>query len=195
MVAAALLLTACIPNNVRQGDTAVYVFATPTGEWPERPALHDVHVTAPSWLGSSAMQYRLRYHEPDRRQAYVESRWAAAPAELLEQALRRRMLSRDTGTVGKGCSVEVQLDEFEQSFDSAQVSRIVIAARAVLRSHADQPFARQSLIVERTAPTPDARGGVAATSLAVQGLSDELGDWLRLLAHDIPTLDERCRGR
>lgn len=37
-----------------------------------------------------AMQYRLAYAEPERRQAYAGSRWAAVPAELIEQVVVRR---------------------------------------------------------------------------------------------------------
>lgn len=194
MILAATLLAGCVPNMVRQGEMAVYVFGPPTGEWRGGLPLEDVHVTAPSWLGSPAMQYRLRFDDAERRRGYTESRWAAPPAELLEQVLRRWMLARDAGASGLGCRLHVQLDELEQIFDAPESSRAVLAVRAVLKSRGDMQLARQSFILERTAPTADARGGLKAVSAAVQGLADEMNDWLSQVKQASPALAERCRG-
>jgi cholesterol transport system auxiliary component len=43
------------------------------------------------------MQYRLAYAQATRRQAYVESRWAAQPAQLVELALKRAIRTGEAG--------------------------------------------------------------------------------------------------
>ncbi|MDP2794079.1 MAG: ABC-type transport auxiliary lipoprotein family protein [Sulfurisoma sp.] len=171
----ALLLAGCVPNTVRQGDMATFDFGDPLGGWPA-PALRGVTVAAPSWLGTAAMQYRLDGSEPSRRRAFADSRWAAPPAELLEQALRRRALATDAGAA-LPCRLRVDLDEFVQAFDAAQSSRIVLAVRASLLCRDEQPAASRSFVVERPAGG-DARSGVAAASLAVQDLSAKLAGWV-----------------
>lgn len=174
-MAAALLLAGCVPNTVRQSDAAAFDFGEAAGGW-NAPALRGVDVAAPSWLGTAAMQYRLAYSDPARRRAYADSRWAAPPAELLEQALRRRALGA-SGTV-LGCRLRVELDEFVQSFDSAQSSRIVLAVRATLLSRNEQALASRAFAVERPAASADAGGGVTAAAAAVQGLAADLAGWV-----------------
>lgn len=182
----ALLLAGCVPNNVRQGEAAVFDFGDPAGGWAA-PALRGVDVAAPSWLGTAAMQYRLDYSEASRRRAYADSRWAAPPAELLEQALRRRALAA-AGPV-LGCRLRVELDEFVQAFADAQSSRIVLAVRATLLSRNEQALASRAFRLERPAASADARGGVAAAAAAVQGLAADLSGWI---AAEKSALATRC---
>jgi cholesterol transport system auxiliary component len=174
---AALALAGCVPNNVRQGEAAAYDFGTGTGTgpWPG-PGLRKLDVAAPSWLGTAAMQYRLAYNEGARRRAYLDNRWAAPPAELLERALRARAVDAGSGPAS-GCRLRLELDEFAQVFDTAQASRLVVAVRARLLSRAEQPLAARGFSVERPAGA-DARAGVAAASAAVQELGDRLAAWL-----------------
>jgi cholesterol transport system auxiliary component len=50
------------------------------------------------------MQYRLAYAQATRRQAYVESRWAAQPAQLVELALKRAIRTGEAGLAAPaGC--------------------------------------------------------------------------------------------
>lgn len=93
--------------------------------------LRNVEVVVPPWLASTAMQYRLAYAQATRRQAYVESRWAAQPAQLVELALKRAIRTGEAGA-GGACRLRVELDEFAQVFDGEAVSRGVVEARAVL---------------------------------------------------------------
>lgn len=183
---AALALAGCVPNTVRQNEAAVFDFGAPAGGWPA-PALRKLDVAAPSWLGTSAMQYRLAYTDAARRRAYVDSRWAAPPAELLERSLRRRAVDA-AAQPASSCRLRLELDEFVQVFDTAQASRQLLAVRARLLSRGEQPLAARSFTVERPAGA-DARGGVAATAAAVQELGDQLAAWL---AAEKSALATRC---
>lgn len=190
VLAAALLLGGCVPNNVRQDDAALFDFGEAAAPW-NAPALRGVDVVAPSWLGTPAMQYRLGYADSSRRRAYVESRWAAPPGELIEQALRRHALAAaGTGNDGAlACRLRVDLDEFVQAFDSARSSRVVLALRASLVSRNEQPVASRAFALERPAASADARGGVAAAAAVVQGLTGEVAAWI---AGEKSALATRC---
>jgi hypothetical protein len=45
-------------------------------------------VSAPAWLDSPSITYRLAYLDAARPQAYADSRWVASPAELIAVRLR-----------------------------------------------------------------------------------------------------------
>jgi cholesterol transport system auxiliary component len=157
-------------------------------------ALRDVVVVAPSWLASQAMQYRLLYDQPAQRRSYADSRWVAPPAELLETALRRAVVSSETALSGAGCKLRIDLDELIQAFPSAAESNAVIEARgSLLAPRTDRLLARKRFSLMRPAPAADARGGVAATAAATQALSAELRDWLRHIDRE-GSLAQRCAG-
>lgn len=186
-----LLLGGCVPNNVRQDDGALFDLGEPSPPW-HAPALLGVDVLAPSWLGTSAMQYRLAYlgnGEGARRRAYADSRWAAPPAELIEQALRRHALVAGGKGEALGCRLRLDLDEFVQTFDAAQKSRVVLALRASLTSRNSETVARRGFALERAAISADAGGGVAAAAAAVQGLTGDLATWI---ASEKSALVTRC---
>lgn len=193
VLTAALLLGGCVANTVRQDEAAVFDLGETAGPW-QAPALRGVDVAAPSWLGTAAMQYRLAYVDGSRRRAYVESRWAAPPAELVELALRRRAVASSAGgdAMPVDCRLRIDLDEFVQTFDSAQSSRVVLALRARLVSRNEQPLASRAFKLERAAASADARGGVVAATAAVQALGAELSEWLAALAREKSALATRC---
>ena len=174
-LAAVLLLAGCAPNTVRQNEAAVFDFGVAAAGWAA-PALQRIDVAAPSWLGTPAMQYRLAYTDGARRRAYADSRWAAPPAELLEQALRRRAVAAG-GEAALPCRLRLELDELVQTFDSPQASRLGLAVRAALICHGEQTLAARSFAVERPAGS-NAQGGVAAAAAAVEELGKQLAAWV-----------------
>ncbi len=194
VLTAALLLGGCVANTVRQDEAAVFDLGETAGPW-QAPVLRGVDVAAPSWLGTAAMQYRLAYVDGSRRRAYVDSRWAAPPAELIELALRRRAVASTAvgGAVSVDCRLRIDVDEFVQTFDSAQNSRVVLAVRARLVSRNEQPVASRAFTLERPAASADARGGVVAATAAVQTLGGEMSDWLAALAGEKSALVTRCQ--
>lgn len=189
LAAAVLLLTACAAPT-KPPSPAAYDLGMADVAW--RPAglpLRGVGVFAPSWLAGTAMHYRLLYADGLRREAYVESRWAAPPGELIERAL-----SRQTPAQGGGCRLRLDLDELAQVFDAPQASRVVLEARASLVApRRDAVLVRQAFAVAAPAAGADARGGAAAAAAAVRTLGGELGAWLARVAGENPTLAERCR--
>lgn len=168
-----LLLAGCVAGPRRPPALAEYDLRPPGGQ-PESTAVGAVDVRSPSWLDTSAMQYRLAYENGARRFAYAESRWVAPPGELLAQALRRSLVN-GTGS----CRLRVDLDEFLQVFDSQAKSRAVIEARAELLAPRDgSVLSRRAFAVARPTGSADARGGAAAFNAGIAELAVGLGEWL-----------------
>ncbi|ATE62579.1 ABC-type transport auxiliary lipoprotein family protein [Thauera sinica] len=143
-----------------------------------------VDVVAPSWLGSSAMQYRLAWKQPDRRRNYVESRWVAPPADMLAQSLGRALRAGDDGGNGAAsrCRLRLELDEFIQVFETEQRNHVRLVVRAqLLPPRGVLPLAAHEFSRDDAAGTPDAEGGVAAARAAVRGLTADLAGWLGAL--------------
>jgi cholesterol transport system auxiliary component len=153
--------------------------AGPAGSNPRAIALRSVDVVAPTWLDAPAMQYRLAYADPARRDSFAESRWVAPPPELLQLALRRQLSGAESRTAPGACRLQIEVDEFVQVFDSAQSSSGVIELRAaLLLGRADAPVARKAFRASRPAPSADARGGVAALAGATGDVAGAIRDWL-----------------
>lgn len=141
-------------------------------------------VPAP-WLASNAIQYRLTYTQATRRQFYLESRWAAQPAQLMELAVKRSLKANQTAVATSGCRLRIDLDEFAQVFEAEGVSRGVVETRAVLLApRTDQLIASRSFAVARAAPSADAVGGVVALREGVLQLNQDLLDWLDALDNE-----------
>jgi cholesterol transport system auxiliary component len=169
--ATTLLLLGCTGNTVQRADVTRFDFGPRTVSPVADTGISGVDVVTPSWLSGSTMQYRLLYFEAARRLDYAESGWVAPPAELLKQSLKHRL------AVGVGrCRMRIELDEFIQIFDSPQSSRFLMEGRATL--FADQSVvAGRAFNLARPASTADAKGGVAAASVADMALGDELTVW------------------
>lgn len=175
---AALLLAGCGVGSKSISNLAYYDLGAVQPAPNNRivASLRSIDVFAVSWLDSSAMQYRLLNAASQRRQNYAESRWVAPPAELVGQALRKRMLS---GEAGGACRLRVDLDEFVQFFDSAKASRAVLEARVqLLAPSGGDILARRSFSLSQPAASADASGGAAAMAGAVDAFARDLHDWL-----------------
>jgi len=196
LILSVFLLAACVGNPPRQAEIASYDLGSHTLTWtsPGFPVAA-VNVKASSWLESPAQLYRLTYADDLRRRSYTESRWVAAPAELLERALQQRIIFGQPDFSGPGCRLRLALDELEQRFDSPQSSKVLLEVRASLLSpQGDAPLAKHAFKIEKPAPTADARGGVAATRAAAQALADELAQWLAEVTRERPQTVAACKG-
>jgi cholesterol transport system auxiliary component len=152
----------------------------PQGNTPVPVAvpLVGIDVVAPSWLSSSAMQYRLIPQHPLERRAYTNSRWAGMPSEMLRIVLGR-VVEAQPATNGSGCRLRVDVDEFIQRFDTVDTSVALIELRAsLLAPRTDAVMASQTFAVEVPAPTADAAGGVIAMRAGVNQLAVDAGRWL-----------------
>lgn len=116
------------------------------------------------------MHYRLAWRSPAEIAPFANSRWAAAPAELV-----RKQLLRASGEGGK-CRLDLELQEFTQVFASAQASEARIELRASL-VHAAGSSSRSVTVVEPNAGA-DAASGAAAFVRATDRAVGELGAWI-----------------
>ena len=181
LVAGLALLAGCGTVGTLPKAITLHDFGPP-GKVIYAPAipLRLLEVRAPSWLGSSGMQYRFDDAADQRRLTYTENRWVAAPAELIQTAMRRAF---DLALPdGGGCLLRIELDEFSQVFDSPTTSHGVIDARALLISpRADALLAESRITVSAEAASPNAAGGAAALRDASHQLIGEVADWLGTL--------------
>ncbi len=190
---ASLLLAAC-GGNLRSPEVIRYDFGNSAARQAGSPIpIAGVEVQATPWLSGPAMHFRLAYSEPLRRQSYAESRWAAAPADLLEAFVKRRIVVNQADYKGSGCRLQLGLDELEQNFEEPQSSKLVLEVHARLTPlQSTEVLSKASFLIQKPAPSPDARGGAMAARDAVQALTGDLGNWLAETARTKPALVERC---
>ncbi|MDP1652515.1 MAG: ABC-type transport auxiliary lipoprotein family protein [Rhodocyclaceae bacterium] len=190
-----LFLSACVGNPPRSADIARHDLGDMPGNAPAFGIpIAVVEVRAAAWLDSPAQFYRLAYADVTRRAAYAGSRWVAPPGELLERWLQRRSAFGQAAPGGPGCRLRLALDELEQRFAAPQSSEAVLEVRATLLPlHGEAVLAKRAFRIVKAAPTPDARGGVAATRAAADALSGELAQWLAELARERPQAVSICK--
>ena len=143
--------------------------------------VHDV--SAPAWLDSPLIHYRLAYQDAARPQSYADSRWVMSPVALLTQRLRGQLAASGSGGIvlpGDSArahhALRVELDEFAQVFDSPGKSRAVVRLRVSMVGNRVL-LAQRNFQVERPASTPDAEGGVRALIGASDEAIDQLIGW------------------
>lgn len=195
MISVAFVLSGCLGNPPREGGMAIYDLGSPRiTTRPERIPLVALEVSAAPWLDTPAQLYRLRYSDGFRRHQYAGSRWAAPPAELIERFLQREILFAQSEGEAAGCRLSLALDEFEQRYETQEISDFVLEARAMLLApRGERVLAKQAFQIRRPAATPDAVGGVAAARGAVEDLVAGLDKWLAELAQTRPPLVAACK--
>lgn len=178
----ALLLAACAGGARNSPTPGVYDFGMPSallsanGAWSKTA----LEIKAPYWFDSPSIEYRLLYEDPLKLREYAGSRWAGAPTQLLGQRLRQQLgVAGSTSNAAVDCLLRLDLQEFSQVFDSPQQSRAVLHGSVVLLSAKRLQLAARQIVIEQAAPTPDARGGVAALVAASEELGRQIADWLR----------------
>ncbi|MBT0962000.1 ABC-type transport auxiliary lipoprotein family protein [Denitromonas iodatirespirans] len=197
-LAAALMLAAlggCGSFGVIPEPFSIYDIG-PQGNAPVAVAvpLADIEVVSPSWLSSSAMQYRLVPEHALERRAYTNSRWAGMPSEMVRIVVGRVIQAKPASN-GSGCRLRVNVDEFIQRFDSVSTSAAVIELRAsLLAPRTDALLAQEAFEVEVPAPSADAAGGVVAMRAGVNQLATATARWLGALGEG-PAGDDSIRAR
>ena len=141
-------------------------------------------VRAAPWLDGTGIDYRLAYGDPLRRSQYADSRWAAQPALLLAQQLRRQIGFAAVDSVAADCVLRVELQEFSQVFATPLASQGVLQGQVSLIDGKRRLIAGQALNIERPAPIPDAAGGVQALVQTGQELGRQLAAWLDRLERE-----------
>jgi cholesterol transport system auxiliary component len=178
-------LTSCALGPQR--EPAVSYDLGPPGSGAAPPAIPALllvpEVSAPAWLDSSGIVYRLSYDNSARPQAYAASRWVAPPPALLTHRLRSRLAGTGgilTGSDGVRAdyALRVELEDFSQSFSSPTASRVTLRARTSLVRLADRALIAQEVFtVGKDAPSADARGAVAGLGQASDEFIETLARW------------------
>lgn len=145
---------------------------------------------------STAVLYRLGYVDAQALYAFAYARWSQPPAVLVQQRLRevlsqgRTVLSSEGGALaplvqGRPVPVlQLSLEEFTQTFSSAQQSDGVVRVRATLveplRS-GDVLLGQKVFAVRQPATSANAAGGVQALAQATDQVGAQLQQWLAQL--------------
>ncbi|MFM0738323.1 ABC-type transport auxiliary lipoprotein family protein [Paraburkholderia xenovorans] len=149
------------------------------------PPVKILDVTAPDTLESDKLIYRLNYADAQQMASYANSHWTMAPSQLLTQRLRNALSSRGivlTGADGVRAPVlKVELNEFEQVFDSRSESHGAITARATLTQNG-KVIGQRTFIARAPASSADAAGGAQALAAASDDLVAQLSAWLGVQA-------------
>lgn len=138
-----------------------------------------LEVLAAPWLDAPYIDYRLVYEDPLKRRQYSSSRWAAPPASLLAQHLRRQLgVASVNSGVAAGCLLRIELQEFSHVFSMPNDSRGVLQGQVSVIDGKRRMVAGRAVRIETPAATADARGGVAALVVAGTELGRQIFAWL-----------------
>jgi cholesterol transport system auxiliary component len=194
-LSAALLacaLAGCAGGARNETAAAVYDFGQPAGTKTEAAELRAdalagrlaLEVSAAAWLDGQGIDYRLAYGDPLRRGQYADSRWAAPPAQLLAQQLRRRFGFAAADGVAAACVLRVELQEFSHVFTLPSTSQGVLQGQISLIDGKRRLIAGRAVGIERPAREPDAAGGVQALVEASGELGRQIAGWLDRLERE-----------
>jgi len=177
----------CSYQLVSKGELVAYDFGPAAAARKSQPRLTKpllvYDVVAPAWMNSTSIYYRLAYRDASRPQAYADSRWMTAPAELLGARLRQRLADAGAGVIVSGdglrapAALRVELDEFTQVFEAPERSRAVVRLRASLVG-ARALIAQRSFSAQKAAASQNAEGGVHALAEASDEAIEQLLDWV-----------------
>jgi cholesterol transport system auxiliary component len=188
----ALLLHGCAGVARNETPAAVYDFGQPAGAEAESAGFYAdalaerlaLEVGAAPWLDGQGIDYRLAYGDPLRRGQYADSRWAAPPAQLLAQQLRRQIGFAAAGSVAAACVLRVELQEFSHVFTLPSTSQGVLYGQISLIDGKRRLIAGRAVGIERPAREPDAAGGVQALVEASGELGRQIAGWLDRLEQE-----------
>lgn len=186
----AMLMNGCaVPGPTQRPDT--YDFGLPPATLADsQSAIKPVNsklilavadVQAPRRLESLYLYYRLAYTDVQASKPYANSRWAMPPPQLITSRLKDR-LAQDANVlssndVAADMSLRLELETFDQIFDTPASSKGVVRLRASLL-HDRKLVAQQLFSSEQPAKTADAVGGVHALTLATDTVLNEVAAWV-----------------
>lgn len=158
----------------------------PQASLPIHAIIQTAEISAPVWLDTQAIRYRLAYHDPAQTYAYANSRWAAPPAKLLTERIRQHIAayhSRIDNVISNGLPasylLRIELSEFVQIFGQPHSSQVMIEWRAHLFERTTQSIvAQRNFSLTGSTETADAAGAVKAFIRLSDKLAGELTEWL-----------------
>jgi len=196
-----MLLSGCTIIPKPESTTATYNFAVYASHEKRPSNLQSTqngkkilvpNATAPQWLDTPAIHYRLAYHSAVQTLTYANSRWSSPPAFLLTQQIKERIASGTHHLVIKDSSVaiadfelHIELEEFSQIFDSLSESHVSVRFRASVVNNAHRLIAQKIFSTIQPSPEANAAGAVNAFAIVSDRLVDELVDWLNTTIDNI----------
>ncbi len=186
VIAVAGALAACTPARHESAPIRYFDFGPePVRSAPGIPALLQVPgVTAPEWLESTAIEYRLAYRDPQAVYTYVTGRWVAPPNSLLTSRLKSALgsgggVTSPADSIRAGCIVRVALEDFSQTFDSVHTSHVTVRARASLVANDGKVLIAQQVFAgDRPTASADMGGAVSALGAGGDALVGDIVVWL-----------------
>ena len=180
------MLAACTPARQEAQTIRYFDFGPePARSLPNIPALLQVpSISAPEWLESTTIEYRLAYRDPQAVFSYVTGRWVAPPNSLLTSRLKTALgsgagVASPSDSIRAGCVVRVSVEDFSQTFDSTQASHVTVRARASLVANDGKALiAQQSFAGDRPTATADLNGAVSALGAGGDALVGDIVNWL-----------------
>ncbi len=140
--------------------------------------------TAPAWLDSTGIVYRLVYVDTARPQVYAQSRWVDSPSALLTQRMRSRFAV--VGPVVNGrdgaradYALQVEIEDFSQIFDAADSSKVSIRLRVSLVNMTSRALHAQRSFSVSESSSPDAKGAVRSLAHATDGILEQILEWAK----------------
>ena len=175
---AALLLTACGVGPKPLPPVGNYDFGLADSTAPKLTLknIAQVEVSAPRWLDTVSLYYRLAYADGNQPRAYTQTKWVMPPAGLVEARLKERAVAGGAVVGGAGPVLRIELDEFSQVFTTATSSKAVLRARVTLISTRDV-LRQKAFVVEEPATSADGPGGAAALKRAAENFVDTALAW------------------
>jgi cholesterol transport system auxiliary component len=150
------------------------------------PPLSIAEVSAPAWLDSPMIFFRLAYANEQQPRPYANSRWTMPPAQLFGQRLKARLAQAGgivlaaTDGAANVLLLRVEADDFTQTFESQAQSSAQIAVRAsVFNGRA--LLAQKSFAYKVGAPSADAAGAAKALAGAGDAVIADMTTWLASL--------------
>jgi cholesterol transport system auxiliary component len=186
LLAFGVLAAGCAGNPAVLSDIR-YDFGppNPAASAGTQPAVKVLDVSAPDTLESDKLIYRLSYADAQQTASYANSHWTMAPSQLLTQRLRSALSSRGTVLTGadgvRAPVLKVDLNEFEQVFDSQSESHAAITARATLTQNG-KVLSQRTFIARAPSSSADAAGGAQALATASDDLVSQISAWLGVQA-------------
>ena len=177
-------LTGCFTAGKRgEKELAVYDLGLPPLRLIEenRKSPIAIEVRAPLWFDALGIEYRLAYADASRLREYGRARWAGPPAQLIQQRLIQQLGFSMAGQGASNCVLRVEITEFSQVFISPENSKGVLQGRAQWLDRSRRQVAERTLNIEKSAPTPDSRGGVSALQATTEQLAIDLLAWEKQL--------------
>lgn len=158
---------------------------TPPAYLGPLPTLRLFDVRAPASLDTDDILYRMSYADPRRTAAYANSHWTMRPAQLLTERVRGALAARGAvlsgGEAVNAPLLTIDLQQFEQVFDSESQSHALLKARATL-TRDGVLVAQQTFEARAPASMADAAGGVQALAAASDQFVAQLVTWLGMQA-------------